>query len=407
MKKISIKNINKESNTIRIFFESTLEQYLREEYLEIRYDFDVSQLPVSVAIIPFVANVLPIIWLTNAELIVEELDEDFYHSIDEFKKGYVAMYPMLNFGGKITIKHLIKNKQPDKKKTALFFSGGVDAFSSLIELRKDKTPDLITIWGADVMMANIEGWQKVEKHIKETAGKFHLPYQTIQSNFRTFIDEFQLDKLVATSGDGYWHGFQHGVGMLALAAPYAYLEGVENLYIASSYTKELHHSCASDPSIDNFVKFCGTSVIHHQFELSRQMKIKNIVSAENKINLRVCWESTDGDNCCRCEKCYRTIAGLWAEGKNPIDYGFRTGKNFYKSMISDFTTKIYLSDIVLCLWKEIQSRFVQNESNVQEKHFLRWIKSVNLDKINNTWQKQLKRNSYRRLFVKFVKKWLK
>ena len=32
--------------------------------------------------------------------------------------------------------------------------------------------------------------------------------------------------------------------------------------------------------------------------------------------------SQEGDNCCMCEKCYRTMAGLWAEGENPENYGF-------------------------------------------------------------------------------------
>lgn len=38
--------------------------------------------------------------------------------------------------------------------------------------------------------------------------------------------------------------------------------------------------------------------------------------------MRVCWESTGGSNCCNCEKCWRTILALYAEGENSREYGF-------------------------------------------------------------------------------------
>ena len=56
------------------------------------------------------------------------------------------------------------------------------------------------------------------------------------------------------------------------------------------------------------------------------MKVHNITqfskNTGKKIPLRVCWESSGGSNCCNCEKCWRTILGVYAEGFDPHDFGF-------------------------------------------------------------------------------------
>ena len=53
-----------------------------------------------------------------------------------------------------------------------------------------------------------------------------------------------------------------------------------------------------------------------------------------KIPLRVCWQSTGGKNCCQCEKCWRTILEIIAEGEKPRDYDMDYTqiqlKNFHK-----------------------------------------------------------------------------
>lgn len=93
-----------------------------------------------------------------------------------------------------------------------------------------------------------------------------------KTNFRSFINERKLNCLVKNSGDGWWHGFQHGIGLLGHGAPIAYLKGLKCIYIASSYTPKDNVTCASHPSIDNCVEFCNCHIIHDQYEYSRQEK---------------------------------------------------------------------------------------------------------------------------------------
>ena len=80
-----------------------LDKYFSEKPFIIEYPDSIKEVPDAVLAIPFVASVLPLIWLTDSELKVPELDERFYDSISDFKKGYVDMYPEAEFKGIVTV----------------------------------------------------------------------------------------------------------------------------------------------------------------------------------------------------------------------------------------------------------------------------------------------------------------
>lgn len=318
-------------NNNKISYKYNINGYWREAYrvnepFNIEYECDISGVPESIAVIPLLANILPIAWVYDAEIIVPSCDKDFFDSIDDFKQGYKNMYPMIHFGGKITVSKLQENIC-DGTGSVAFFSGGVDAFNTLINHEKEQ-PTLLTVWGADIQFEDIIGWERVRNHLKYTAEEFNVDYVTIKSAFRRVIDMEVLNNKVKDSGDSWWHGFQHGIGIISHAAPVMYAKKKNKVYFASSFTAEDKGkvTCASDPTIDNYVRFCGAKVYHDGYEFTRQMKIHNIVQFSLKtgrnIELRVCWQSSGGSNCCNCEKCWRTILGIYVEGANPNNFGF-------------------------------------------------------------------------------------
>lgn len=323
--------------TIKFSVDKHLEPYFKEPY-EFWYEYpetDVSSVPDGVAVVPFLANVLPIIWLTNAELIVPEIDATFFEAIPKIKKGYEDMYPMLDFGGKITPARITDNRHSEATSSAAsicLFSGGVDAYCTLFR-HLDERPQLLTLWGADIKLTDNKGWAVVNAQNRDAARKFGLVLNIVKSNFRTFINDGALNALVAASGDNYWHGFHHGAGIISHAAPLAWLKNLETVYIASSYTAADRgkYTCASDPTIDNHMKWGATHTVHDAYELTRQQKVHLICKeAERtgiKPELRVCWIETGGRNCCHCEKCLRTIFELIAEGRDPKEYGFDYTEN--------------------------------------------------------------------------------
>ena len=59
-----------------------------EQPFFVEYSADISEIPESIAVIPFLCNTLPISWVWNAEIQVPSCDWDFYHCIEAVKQGY-------------------------------------------------------------------------------------------------------------------------------------------------------------------------------------------------------------------------------------------------------------------------------------------------------------------------------
>ena len=105
---IEITKILKTKGKIEIFFKwgGSLNKYFRNIYFY-NYDINMEDIPEGIAIIPFLGDILPVVWLTNSILIINELDKNYYESISEVKKAYIKMYPEANFLGEIKVKKIV------------------------------------------------------------------------------------------------------------------------------------------------------------------------------------------------------------------------------------------------------------------------------------------------------------
>lgn len=377
MGKIELYRIKKEKN--RIQFEYSVSEDLMKFFSEtpfwVQYTENIETVPDSIASVVFVSNVLPIVWITNSTLVVPELDKTFYECISEVKVGYKQMFPETEFLGEIKVEKVICNSYPKTKKCAMFFSGGLDSVQTLISHEREN-PELIAIWGSDIKYNNSNGWALVEDIISEIAKRFSLNNVIIRSTFREFDNESVLSRTFAQQlQDGWWHGVKHGIALLGHVAPYVWLHQISVMYIASSYCPEDGKvRCASSPLTDNYVRFASCKVIHDGFQYSRQDKIHNLVEYCHQqgkyIPLHVCWQSQDGENCCYCEKCYRTMAGLWAEGDNPEQYAFTKASDGLDKMQYYIVNnaKEYKEEIKK-FWVGIQKRAIENKRLLKQKDY--------------------------------------
>ena len=165
---IKLKKIIKIKNEVKYQYEisDNIKKYFYPSDFTIKYGENIEEVPNSILAIPFTCNILPIIWITNSTLEIPELDRDFFNSIEEFKKGYINMYPSITFKGNIKVENIIKNEYEDSKQCLCFFSGGVDATSTLITHIKEK-PITLTLWETDIKTSNENGWDKVKEFIIE------------------------------------------------------------------------------------------------------------------------------------------------------------------------------------------------------------------------------------------------
>lgn len=378
-----------ENNIIKYKYEikgEWQEAFNEDETFFIEYSHDISKTPDDLLIIPFLCNILPIAWIYNAEIFVDSCDADFFENINKIKDGYKEMYPMVKFEGEIHVNNIVRHRIENSGAIA-FFSGGVDAFGTLVSHMNEK-PTLLTIWGADIDFTDKIGWDRVFSHVKQTAKDFQIDYVIVKSSFRRFLNAGALSKKISYTGEGWWHGFQHGIGLIGHSAPIAYSLNKKVVYIASSFSNKMKglYTCASDPIIDNNVKFSNSYVLHDGYENDRQDKIHNIVQCSKNMNipitLRVCWETSGGENCCRCEKCLRTMIGIYAEKAEPKDFGFICSESEFDKNVK-MLKRIDLIDYLKLLYKQIQISMIKNCNIEDIPKSLKWFYEMDINKIGN------------------------
>lgn len=316
--------------------------------------------PESISILPFIGNILPLSWLCNAKIIVNQIDQNFFDHMEFIKKSLIKMTPNEYFKGSLVYNKLCKNRNRDvSSKELLFYSGGVDAVNSLIDLI-DHSPALFTIRGSDIFFSENDdkAWDIVVHNTKEMASSNNLDCIFCESTFRMNTDTINMKSWInraIKSSDNYWHLYQHGIALICHSAPLAYYYNFNNIHIASSYTsKEKIVPCGSLPQIDENVRFSNCKVHHNCFGDSRSDKIQKIIqyckNNKTKIALRVCWQTRTGYNCCLCEKCIRTILSLMINNEDPNDYGFQIDNDSVDKIINKIESKDIIPN---SHWKEI------------------------------------------------------
>ncbi|MDE6452655.1 MAG: hypothetical protein K2L27_00465 [Muribaculaceae bacterium] len=388
--RIIVESVSVGTHSLDISFrtEGDISAYFTDERIfRCEYSADISALPEAVAVVPFVCSVLPLVWLTDAELTAGSIDKDFHDCLPHVRRGYEDMYPMLQFRGRLKA-GLCLTRVRHAQNCAALFSGGADAFCTMFAHLEER-PAIITIWGADIATCDTEGWHNVSSRAQHTGRQYGLDNEFIKSNFRELLREDRLSALVSKSGDGYWHGFLHGIALLGLCAPIAFTGQLDTLYIASSFTTadKGKIKCASDPSIDNHVRFCGARVVHDGYELNRQQKIELICNAAESTGytpeMHVCWQSSGGGNCCRCEKCLRTIYSLLACGRNPAHYGF----GLWEQYIGSSRRTVLREATYTTLWNCISERLGQQPAESLPEGVL-WLRGRDLRRLQQRYRRR-------------------
>ena len=386
---LEIKNVQKKGNRIEYFYEASgkWKEFLNEkENMFIEYDYNIETVPESIAVVPFICNILPICWVFDLKIKVDVIDKKFYECIPEVKNGYTNMHPKIPMLGNIEINKIEENTY-NPENTGALFSGGVDAFNTLFQHIAEK-PILLTLWGADIHLDDEMGWNKVAEHHISVSKEYNLEGYLIKNNFRTVVNEIALSAYVWKKVNGeWWHDFQHGIAILGHIAPIAYIKKMKTVYIASSNTKETRKNivCASDPIIDNYVKYANCKVIHDGYEFTRQDKVHNICNFLDKtrrssVQLRVCWQSSGGENCCECEKCYRTIIEIIAEGKEPRNFGFNLTDAKRRKMMAKMPKIELIKYNFANYYSDAQETLINNYTEEETPKDLMWFRKYKFKK---------------------------
>ncbi len=362
-----------------------------------RYDNDVdlSKLDYSVQILPCIANLISIIWISGKTYYINSLDEEFYNSMKIVKKIFKRMYPNTAWDGELIPRTLVKNsfisqqKPDEKERTALLFSGGLDSITSSL-YHRDKKQLLITVNSYPELPLHHKKHLKKRRKELEKWGKKLKIWGKNNGHENTFIDSNYSDFLNKEVLYHYspeiplWRVCTvEGIGWAGLAAPVMAAKGYQTLLHGSGITWDFNFPAAANPFIDNNIFFSGMRLKHDLFDMHRLGKCEYLANlckteAVDRPHIRVCVKRQQ-ENCCECRKCICTIIQLVVAGEDPHDYGFQCniGKiiNKSKDFIERYATNATTMWHFMYIQKKIKKQLVEGE---KIHPGLNWLLDYNL-----------------------------
>ena len=258
---------------------------------------------------PWLVSLLPLAMTLGEPLrLAVPVDQMLLDRCHQAMEIWKAWYPRLHL---VPIEADTRSPVDSAGRTALFFSGGVDSFSSLLRNQvPDQTgyhtpiDDLIMIWGADVPLGQVEAFARMRQRYQPVAGAMGKRFIDVATNLRE-------TRWAQTNWARQSHGAFLASAGLSLERRY------RRLLIASSVP--ITHRMAgwgSHPMVDPLFSTSTTQVMIDAAGESRDRKVERVAESELALNhLRVCWRSGTDQNCGACLKCYRTMIALELYGR--------------------------------------------------------------------------------------------
>lgn len=361
----------------KLDYSKNLKEYFLTDTFFFEYDskIDINNVDESILIIPILSTIIPIAWAVGADVYADKVDKTYLKSLIVTKDVFRNFYPQFSFSTDIHVKNIVSNEFGNEG-AGLLFSGGIDSLTSYIR-HKEKRPELISVWGADIPYYEKKFWKKVKMHIVNFANHEKLNIHFIKTNMKD-INELLLTQKFKVK---WWQEVSHGLNLLGLCAPLT-TEKIGTIYIASSGrgTKD------AVTLVDNNVSWADVKAVHDGYELSRMEKTKYIKKYPECLPyLRVCCSSTSNYNCGRCEKCLRTITALVLEEMDPENCDFKVEINrklfqYLKDCL--IKGRFHLGENQIFIWKDIQKHIPEqiNQDMYGSKEFFEWFKEFDLSK---------------------------
>jgi len=341
---------------------------------------DLQNVDAGILSIPIVALIAPIAWAVGVDVVVPEIDASYMQSLEKIRDPYRSLHPGFSFSGHIRAEKETTN-QFEGSRTCMLFTGGVDSLTSYLR-PKHKKPDLVSVWG----LPDAPPYQEAFGNTMWTnVGRFASLDECEVIQVKTdMISGINRELLSKEFGLGWFSDAAFGMFLLGLCAPITQSRRIGTAIIASSWIVDYKGPPGSHPSVDSSISWADVRVLHDGHELSRHQKVSYLCEPENRrylSHLRVCWEWVLSRNCGNCEKCFRTIAGLVAEGVDPNHCNFNVNEATFPYMMDCFVKgRVGLDDMQICLWEDIQQRIPERiDTDINgSREFLEWLREYDL-----------------------------
>lgn len=389
MKYINLRRLNIVGNRCEYEFDypKEFEQYVADPkqklFFELPESYDIKSVPQGILTIPFVGSILCVSMLMGIGIKVPDIDRTFYECIPDIKASFKKMFPYVDFCFEVLSDTVTDCRYPTREAPSLFFTGGVDATSALIEKIEEK-PLLINIWGGDMLLTDTTGRTALEKYISTLTTQIGNEYIIMKSNCRRFFNERIIEDRLKTiikpeHDHGWWASIAHILSMTSTIAPILYLRNIGLHYIGSSYSVNSDGFDANNLEMVNSIKIASCSFELLDANLERGDKIKKVVEYcqlnKLKVEFKVCWYAKASENCSHCEKCYRTIAETLCNHADPNDFGFRIDEKGYKQM-HKFVKNNYVNP---AFWEATRTIYLKEKDYWMSDKNISWLLDIDFN----------------------------
>ena len=381
-----IEKVNVTKNRVEITINKDFKKaYLKSDFfVEYDKDVDLTKFDYSITTLPFIMNVISLVWISGKDYQVDSMDAEIYESLERIKKIFKVMYPKTTWNGRLIPQKFVTHpahryaKPAPQDTMALLFSGGLDSTVSSL-YHRDKPQVLVTAWGQSALpLTEQKLWEKVKKRLTSFAHKYGHENAFLKSNYYYFLDLKKLSKL---SPEIVWWRTDtiEDIGWAGLIAPILLSRGISTLRIGASEHWAVPIGSAASPYIDSTIRFAGIKIYHDLFSMCRFDKIAYMVDLCNqglieKPNLIICQKPGNIISCGKCEKCCLTLALLLGADADPREYGFPLTPEQASKRVQKHLSK-QNSFMVTTLWEyNALQKKVQENPNKQ----LMWLGEFDL-----------------------------
>jgi len=383
--------------TSRIAVSGDLKKYFRRLAFFSNYDAEIFANK-SILAIPVLSMVLPVAWITGADVYVDEIDRTFAESAEVLQWEYRKMYPGAPFRTRLIADRVVDNEYASNK-TALLFSGGLDSIYSLSGNLSLK-PMLVMILGTDIPISEVAYQNAVEREYSDFAGREGLAMTFVRTDALGILDTRRLDYLFWRFQGRFEAGFLFGIGYslthIGQTAPLS-VGRFNRVLVAASNDEAKAHQMREYPDSSYPAEKITWANIRVELDgpIARHEKalaLKGFLKA-HRFRLRPCWYASDlyseptqspllrdTVNCNVCEKCLRTIAALALAGIDPNEYGFLVNKSTFDRMKGLFQRRLMTRQHIEVEWRPLQEAIPveMEEDPYGVGDFFRWLHTIDL-----------------------------
>jgi hypothetical protein len=260
---------------------------------------------------PFVVALLLLAMQNGEDIEVKgSLSRKFYEGLERYQRVFQAWFPHRFKLIEIRCSELRSDVRSKTMGRGAAFSGGVDSFYTLLEL-KERLTHTIFMAGFDMPVNLTWSIGELTRSFSRMMNDLGIEFIAGSTNIRTFVNTVDWTNA-------------HGPALMATALFFKHR--LSDFYIPSSYTEGSYPRWGTHPELDPLLSSESMSFVHHGSDVNRVQKLKLVSRFPMTYErLRVCWIQDIGlKNCGACEKCVRTQIALEILGVLPK---YRTFKN--------------------------------------------------------------------------------